>query len=128
MNRITFERTRELARILTARYPSTVVDRAILARILSEGDENNLDCFIELAGRIYDDMTVIDEPRYSMYDYADAIVNARLALDLDKLLNLDRDGFIAAMIWLATDKRETYEGREHAQEPLEIDIVMDDKR
>lgn len=129
MNRIVFERTRELAHSLMTRYPSAVVDQAILVRILSENDENGLDDrFVELAGKIYTDMTVIDEPRYSLYDYADAIANARMALDLGKLLALDRDSFAAAMLWLATDKRETYEDLEHAQEPLEIDIVANDKR
>lgn len=128
MNRIVFERTRELARSLMTRYPSAVVDQAILVRILSENDENGLDDrFVELAGKIYADMTVIDEPRYSLYDYADAVANARMALDLGKLLALDRDSFVAAMLWLATDKRETYEDLEHAQEPLEIDIAANDK-
>lgn len=127
MNRTTFERTRELARDLMTKYPSAVVDQAILARLLSEGNEDDLDRFVKLAGKIYADMAVIDEPRYSLYDYADAVVNARIVLDLDKLLALDRDSFTAAMIWLATDRRETYEDLEHAQEPLEIDIAANDK-
>lgn len=128
MNRTVFEQTKELAGILMTGYPNAVVDRAILARILSESGGDDLDRFVRLAGRIYADMPIIDEPRYSLYDYADAVANARTALDLDKLLALDRDGFAAAMIWLATDKRETYEDRAHAQEPLEVDIAANDKR
>lgn len=67
-------------------------------------------------------MPGIDEPRYSMYDYADALAHARSDLNVDKLLSLDDESFAAAMIWLATDKRETYEGLEHCQEPPEPNL------
>lgn len=75
-----------------------------------------------VAARIWDLMPSADEPRFSLHDYADAIANARNAVSPAKLLAVPDDEFVAAMIWLATDKRETYEEQEHAQEPLEIDI------
>ena len=43
-------------------------------------------------------------------------------MDPEKLLAVPDDVFDAAMVWLATDKRETYEGREHMQEDLGTDI------
>ena len=77
---------------------------------------------IALAICLIKTMPGIDESRYTMYDYMDAVINANQTVDIEKLLSLDEDYFAAAMIWLATNKRETYESREHAQEPLELDI------
>lgn len=77
---------------------------------------------VETFGRIFDIMPGADEPRFSMHDYVDGIANARRNVDLEKLNALDDEAFAAAMIWLAADKRETYEDREHIQEPLELDI------
>lgn len=80
---------------------------------------------VRLAGRIVHEMPSTDEPRFSMHDYADAIVNARSQVSYRKLLDLDDESFAAAMIWLAADKRETYSGEAHVQEPLELDVYMD---
>ena len=77
---------------------------------------------VRVFGRILEVMPGTDEPRFSMHDYVDGIANARKAVDFKKLLGLDDECFAAALVWLATDKRETYEGREHAQEPLDVDI------
>ena len=80
---------------------------------------------IRTCGRILQEMPMIDEPRFSMHDYADAILNARSQVSMEKLLGLPDDEFAAAMVWLAADKRETYEGRGHLQEPLEVDVYME---
>ncbi len=77
---------------------------------------------IEAFGRIFDVMPTVDEPRFSMHDYIDGIANARNTVDLAKLWALDDACFAVAMIWLAADKRETYEERRHVQDPLELDI------
>jgi len=82
----------------------------------------DLKTIAKVCGRIVNEMPNVDEPRFNMTDYADAIANANQPVDLDKLLSLDDDTFAAAMIWLATDKRETYYGEGHSQEPTEIDI------
>lgn len=84
------------------------------------GDEEKL--AVSAFGRIFTDMAGVDEPRFSLHDYVDGIGNARRAVDLEKLNALDDEAFAVAVIWLAADKRETYEDREHVQEPLEIDI------
>lgn len=80
---------------------------------------------IRTCGRILREMPMIDEPRFSMHDYSDAILNARSQVSMEKLLGLPDDEFAAAMVWLAADKRETYEGRGHLQKPLEVDVYME---
>ena len=70
-------------------------------------------------------MLTLDESRFTLYDYMDGVINATKTVDLEKLLSLNVEEFCAAVIWLAIDKRETYEDREHCQEPLEIDIFKD---
>lgn len=76
----------------------------------------------ELVSRMRDMMLSTDEPRYTILDYIDAVVYARNEVSEEKLLALDEEMFAVALIWLATDKRETYEDIPHTQEPLEVDI------
>lgn len=87
--------------------------------VISSSERNDA---IQTAGMIYDIMADVDEPRFSMHDYMDAVANAAQAVDLEKLNALDSQAFAAAMIWLATYKRETYEDQAHIQGPLELDI------
>lgn len=77
---------------------------------------------LALVSRIQEVMMSVDEPRYTILDYIDAIVYARNEVSEEKLLALDEEMFAVALIWLATDKRETYEDIPHTQEPLEVDI------
>ena len=77
---------------------------------------------IRLAMRIINMMAGCDDPRFSMYDYADAIANAARPVSIPTLLALGDGAFAESMAWLAGDKREAYEGREHVQDPLEYDI------
>lgn len=77
---------------------------------------------VGIAGRAFDLMPGTDEPRFCLHDYIDGIANARKNVDFRKLLGLSDEGFIEALVWLAADKRETYEDREHCQEPLALDI------
>lgn len=79
---------------------------------------------VKIFGRIFGIMAGIDEPRFSMHDYVDGIANARRTVDFSKLLSADDDAFAAAMVWLAADKRESYEDREHMQDALELDIYL----
>lgn len=127
MNDIELGQITGLAHRLDLKYASKTVTCAVMLRQMKNGlglAESHPDfCVLaRIAGRIYDLMPGIDEPRYSLHDYADGIANARTAVEPEKLLRLDDEAFIAAMVWLATDKRETYEERDHAQEPLEPDI------
>jgi len=103
-------------------YPADFTPACMMRQIMSDndlfGDEATMPRDIaRICIRAASLMPGMDEPRYSMHDYADAIAHARIDLVPDKLLALDDESFAAAMIWLATDKRETYEGREHCQEP-----------
>lgn len=73
-----------------------------------------LNQYIRLADRIMNGLMMsTDEPRFSAYDYADGVVNANTTVSLDRLLDLDDPIFEEAMIWLAADKRATYENSEH---------------
>lgn len=127
MNDIELRQVTDLARKLDTVYGSRTVQCADMLRTMAqatgtgEGDKD-YEAYARVAGRICDMMMRLDEPRFSLHDYADAVGNARRAVDPEKLLDLDGGTFDAAMIWLATDKRETYEDREHMQEDLEADI------
>lgn len=129
MNYIQLGQVTGLAHKFNVKYQTDILNAAIKLYQMATDmgiSENHPDYQIlaRLAHRIVTEMTNIDEPRYSMHDYADGIANARQTLNLQKLLDLDNESFAAAMIWLATDKRETYEGRDHMQEPLELDVYM----
>ena len=111
-----------------SRHPNQILEPALMLRQIVcdlEPDKGEYPILADLVNRIYNVMPHMDEPRYAMHDYADAIANANNAVDAGKLLGLESDDdFAAAMIWLATDKRETYEDRGHSQEPLELDIFI----
>ena len=77
---------------------------------------------IALAICIVKAMAAFGESRFTAYDYMDAVINSTRTVDIEKLLELDEESFGVALTWLATDKRETYEDREHEQEPLELDV------
>lgn len=114
-----------LAAKLSREDPRTL-DCASMTRQLCDTDpapdNSGLEALARLAARIYDLMTVTDEPRYTLYDYADAVVHACDPVDISKLMSLDDEAFIAAMIWLATDRRKAYSDMPHQQPPLDIDI------
>ena len=86
------------------------------------------DC-CRLALRIQAVMPGIDEPRFSMEDYADAVAHATVPVDVRKLVYLEDDeAFAKAMAWLAAYKRETYEDRVHEEEPEDLGIdVWEDR-
>lgn len=125
MNDVEVRQTLDLARYLSTVPAGKTVACANMVRQLCEDEafsDEELHGMARLAGRIYEEMPVIDEPRYNMTDYADAVAHARVPVSVEKLLALDPEQFAAAMVWLATDKRETYEELEHCQEPLEFSI------
>lgn len=107
-------------------FPVAELARKLLAETV-EGDPTPAGTAVAvlLCDRVLEEMPDSGESRFSMSDYVDAVANARRTVDWAKLLDLDREGFAAAMIWLATDKRETYSDEEHAQEPLELDVYAD---
>ena len=120
-----------LATRLKSDYPASIRSIAgMLIQMEEAYDPENLTAetrktLARIGGRIYDLMPGVDEPKFSLHDYADAIANAQRNIDPSKMLNLDDESFIAAMLWLAEDKRESYEERDHVQEPLEIDVYAD---
>ena len=126
MNNIEISQVKALDHELAA-CPSRTLQCACMLRTMAQGtgtpsDGPLYDAFARLAGRILDMLLSLDEPRYSTHDYADAVANARDPVSPEKLMALDDDAFAAAMVWLATDKRETYEEAGHAQAALELDI------
>ena len=86
--------------------------------------ENMQDC-IALALCVNELMPEIDEPRYSMYDYVDAVINAAWPVNVSALLNLGSEDFQKSLVWLARYKRETYEAHPHVGEPLDVDIFYE---
>lgn len=127
MNDIELKQVKDLAHRLDVKYASRTVQCAGMLRTMAQAtgtgeDDKAYDAYARVADRVCGMMLRLDEPRFSMHDYADAVGNARRAVDPEKLLAVPDDVFDAAMVWLATDKRETYEDREHMQEDLEADI------
>lgn len=127
MNDNELKQIRSLAHDIGTKYPERVVCCAVMLRIMAEAtgtDESDAayDSYAKIAGRIEAEMHLVDESRFTMYDYADGIANAARAVDPEKLLAMDRDGFAESLIWLACYKRETYEDRPHTQPPLAHDI------
>lgn len=118
----------EFAAKASAYAKDNVFNAALLAhQILSQIDTDDMSAadvkdVARVCARITDEMPLVDEPEFSMNDYADALANANQAVSFSKLLALDDESFPVAMIWLATDKRETYCGQGHAQGPLEVDV------
>lgn len=118
----------EFAEKASACAKDNVFHAALLAyQIFSQTDADGMSAasakdVARVCARIVDEMPLVDEPEFSMHDYADALANANQAVSFAKLLALDGEAFPAAMIWLATDKRETYCGQGHAQGPLELDV------
>ena len=81
---------------------------------------------VRLAMRILSVMPGQDEPRFSMYDYADAVANAARTVSVRKLVYLDGDqAFADVMIRLAELKRETYSEQEHMLPEPDADIWED---
>lgn len=129
MKKIDTAAVREQARELYADNAREITACAVLLGILAEDtdfDDPSVPILADLAVRIYNEMPLIDEPRYTLHDYADAVTHANAPLDPAKLLALEPESFAMAMIWLATDKRETYEGRAHDQEPLGFNLAPDE--
>lgn len=94
---------------------------AFLARnMIRESDVRNRETAYSVAlvaRRVATEMTTVDEPRFSVHDYADAVVNANPAVDVVRLAQLSLDDLAASLTYLAENKRETYEGRPHAAVP-----------
>lgn len=127
MNSVELSQVKALASKLNTEPSAKTLECTCMLRQMAQetgttSDGPDYEGLARIAGRIYEAMAGVDEPRFSLHDYADGIANARRSVDPAKLLKLDDEGFIAAVIWLAADKRETYEDREHMQEPLELDI------
>lgn len=127
MNDIEMNHVKQLAHDFATKHSARVLSCACMLHTIAsdtgvqEGSPE-YDAYARLAGRIEAEMPAMDEPRFSLHDYADAIANARQAVDPEKLLALGPDPFAESITWLATDKRETYAGRGHAQPPLRHDI------
>lgn len=127
MNDIEIGQVKRLAHELDTVHASRTVQCANMLRTMAQAtgtgeSDKAYEAYIRVADRVCGMMLRLDEPRFSMHDYADAVGNARRAVDPEKLLAVPDDVFDAAMVWLTTDKRETYEDREHMQEDLEADI------
>lgn len=94
---------------------------AILAReMIRDGDVADREtayAVATVARRIVTEMPDADEPRFSAYDYADAVTNAATPVDVVRLAELSVDDLAASLTYLAENKRETYEDRPHAAEP-----------
>ena len=91
------------------RCGTDVMDRAIIAaKFHYEGYQATEAQQLELADRIYDICVSTDEPRFTWYDYADAIINWPRKLRVDLLLNLNDEDFEKVVIYMAFYKRETY--------------------
>ena len=94
---------------LGTRCGADVMDKAIIAaKFHYEGYQATEDQQLELADRIYEVCVSTDEPRFTWYDYADAIINWPRKLRVDRLLNLNAEDFEKVVIYMAFYKRETY--------------------
>lgn len=127
MNDIEIAQVRRLAHELDTVHASHTVQCAnmllVMAHATGTGESDRAyEAYIRVADRVCGMMLRLDEPRFSMHDYADAVGNARRAVDPEKLLALDDGSFDEAMVWLAADRRETYEDRDHAQAGLVMNI------
>lgn len=82
---------------------------ALVAEALqNDGLEQPQDVLFQLAERLLNISGSIDEPRFDVWDYSDAICYTTFNIDIDKLNELDEDDFSEAVIFLAEKTRETY--------------------
>lgn len=86
---------------------NTVIDAGLSMMVAHETGVPMNDA-VKFITRVSERMTSTDEPRFSLYDYADAFINSHIALDMGKLLNLNDDDFFKVMVASAEKKRETY--------------------
>ena len=91
---------------------AAVLARAMLAEMDVEGRETR-DAVLLLATKIAAEMPNVDEPRFSAHDYADAVANATIPVDVVTLSELDPTALEISLIFLAAHKRESYENRPH---------------
>ena len=86
-----------------------VLDMALIAaKLHSDGYKASVEQCMDLAERIYGLCISTDEPRFTWYDYADALINWPAVIAVDRLLKLSDDTFETVLIYMATCKRETY--------------------
>lgn len=86
-----------------------VVDKAaIAAKLKKDGYQAAESQLLALAERIYEVCISTDEPRFTWYDYADAIINWPARISIDLLLNLSDEDFEEIIVYMAIRKRETY--------------------
>lgn len=91
------------------RCDTDVMDRALIAaKFHYEGYQATEEQHLELADRIYEVCISTDEPRFTWYDYADAIINWPRKLRVDRLLSLNSENFEEVITYMAYCKRETY--------------------
>lgn len=81
---------------------------AIAANLQLDGYQAAESQLLALAERIYEVCIRTDEPRFTWYDYADAIINWPARISTDLLLNLSDEDFEEIIIYMAIRKRETY--------------------
>lgn len=118
-----------LARGLLAEDGDRMRIAILAASMLSELGYGSMTAFeikeiVRLAGRIVYEMPSAGQRRFSLHDYADAVVNAGSQVSFAKLLILDDESFAAAMIRLAADRRKACSGQEPIREPPDLDIYM----
>lgn len=86
-----------------------VMDKAaIAAKLRMDGYQAAEAQLLALAERIYEVCISTDEPRFTWYDYADAIINWPARICIDLLLNLIDKDFEEVIVYMAIRKRETY--------------------
>ena len=81
---------------------------AIAANLQLDGYQAAESQLLALAERIYEVCIRTDEPRFTWYDYADALINWPARISTDLLLNLSDEDFEEIIIYMAIRKRETY--------------------
>lgn len=86
---------------------NTIIDAGLSMMVVHETGVPMNDA-VKFITRVSERMASTDEPRFSLYDYVDAFINSRVALDMCKLLNLNDDDFFKVMVASAEKKRVTY--------------------
>jgi len=86
-----------------------VIDKAaIAAKLQLDGYQAAEPQLLALAERIYGVCIRTDEPRFTWYDYADAIINWPARISTILLLNVSDEDFEEIIVYMASRKRETY--------------------
>lgn len=103
------------------------VDSAIIAYNLFQEEypaehgltDKQVATLADLLGQI--STSSLDDPRFSSYDYGDAVVHTAYDVDPERLIDLgakDFSQFAELMAELAAQKRAVYEGRDYNDETL----------